>query len=83
MSLLEDRYRRVLRMLPASYRAEREEEMVSAFLDGSAGVGDEHNARPRLSEVATVAALAVRVRLGGSGATSRSVASGRSSAWSR
>ncbi|WP_327045575.1 hypothetical protein OG320_28420 [Microbispora sp. NBC_01189] len=35
MSVLEERYRRVLRLLPASYRARREEEMASAFLDGA------------------------------------------------
>ncbi|MEW9531105.1 hypothetical protein [Microbispora sp. NPDC049125] len=76
MSLLEDRYRRVLRLLPAAYRAGREEEMVAAFLEGSAGVGDEHNAWPRWREAASVAALAVRVRLGGPGATPRSIALG-------
>ncbi|HEX6468603.1 MAG TPA: hypothetical protein VF069_05855 [Streptosporangiaceae bacterium] len=71
MSLLEERYRRVLRLLPASYRAEREEEMVSAFLEG-VGDGeepaDEDLARPNWSEIASVAALAMRVRLGGVGA---------------
>lgn len=67
MSLLEDRYRHVLRLLPASYRAEREEEMVDAFLEGSAGAVDEDNARPTLPEVASVAALAIRVRLAGGG----------------
>ncbi|GLX96203.1 hypothetical protein [Herbidospora sp. NBRC 101105] len=73
MTTLEDRYRRVLRLLPAAYRAEREEEMVSAFLDG-AGPDDE-NARPRWPEIAGVAALAVRIRLGGT--TPRSAAWGR------
>jgi hypothetical protein len=67
MSLLERRYRHWLRLLPASYRAEREEEMVSAFLEGSPGVSDEHGPRPRWSEIASVAVLAVRVRLGGGG----------------
>ncbi|MBB2909584.1 hypothetical protein FHS43_000830 [Streptosporangium becharense] len=71
MSLLEKRYRAWLRLLPASYRAEREEEMVSAFLEGSPGASDEHNPRPRWAEVASVAALAVRVRLGGAGAAPR------------
>ncbi|WP_436763752.1 hypothetical protein [Streptosporangium sp. V21-05] len=67
MSLLEDRYRRWLRLLPASYRAEREEEMVSVFLEGSPDVSDDDGPRPRWSEIASVAVLAVRVRLGGAG----------------
>ncbi|WP_370017726.1 hypothetical protein [Planotetraspora sp. GP83] len=71
MSLLEERYRRVLRLLPASYRTAREDEMVSAFLEGSEGVVDDDNPRPRWSEVASVAALSVRVRLGGIGAAPR------------
>jgi len=75
MSLLEERYRFVLRLLPASYRATREEEMVDAFLEGAGGP-DQDDARPRWSEVASVAALAVRVRLGGPGATPRHVAWG-------
>ncbi|MGJ6964484.1 hypothetical protein ACSDR0_21475 [Streptosporangium sp. G11] len=67
MSLLERRYRHWLRLLPASYRAGREEEMVSVFLEGSPGVSDADGPRPRWSEIASVAALAVRVRLGGGG----------------
>ncbi|GAA4211069.1 hypothetical protein GCM10022252_79710 [Streptosporangium oxazolinicum] len=67
VSLLEKRYRYWLRLLPASYRAEREEEMVSVFLEGSPGVSDDDGPRPRWSEVASVAVLAVRVRLGGAG----------------
>ncbi|MER6825966.1 hypothetical protein ABT352_08250 [Streptosporangium sp. NPDC000563] len=66
-SLLERRYRHWLRLLPASYRAEREEEMVSVFLEGSPGVSDADGPRPRWSEIASVAVLAVRVRLGGAG----------------
>ncbi|MEU4540684.1 hypothetical protein AB0G15_38220 [Streptosporangium sp. NPDC023825] len=69
MSLLEDRYRSWLRLLPASYRAEREEEMVSVFLEGSPGVSDADGPRPRWSEIVSVAVLAVRVRLGGAGHT--------------
>ncbi|MEO3812316.1 hypothetical protein ABGB17_25240 [Sphaerisporangium sp. B11E5] len=72
MSLLEDRYRFVLRLLlPASYRAGREEEMVAAFLDGAGELSDRDNPRPRASEVASVAALAVRVRLGSTPALPR------------
>ncbi|WP_067181277.1 hypothetical protein [Microtetraspora niveoalba] len=77
MSALEDRYRRVLRLLPASYRAEREEEMVSAFLDGAGSAADDDDAWPRWSEIASVAALALRARLGGAGAAPRSLAWGR------
>ncbi|NUW40531.1 hypothetical protein [Nonomuraea rhodomycinica] len=66
--LLERRYRAALRLLPASYRAEREEEMVAAFLEMSGDVPDERGPRPRWGELASVAALAVRVRLGGAGA---------------
>ncbi|MEV6867596.1 hypothetical protein AB0M44_42230, partial [Streptosporangium subroseum] len=71
MSLLEDRYRYVLQLLPASYRAEREEEMVCAFLEGSGALSDADNPRPRWSEIASVAALSLRVRLGGAGASPR------------
>ena len=69
MSVLEDRYRAVLRVLPASYRADWEEEMVLTFLD-STRTGDPDDdeflteyGRPSISEVASVAVLAVRVRL--------------------
>ncbi|MEU7892888.1 hypothetical protein AB0B45_08475 [Nonomuraea sp. NPDC049152] len=76
MTLLEQRYRFVLRMLPASYRAEREEEMVDAFLDGAGQVRDEDNARPSWGEVASVAALAVRARVSGLGEAPRGRAVG-------
>ncbi|MEU0483111.1 hypothetical protein ABZ260_28475 [Streptosporangium sp. NPDC006013] len=76
MSLLEERYRYWLRLLPASYRAEREEEMVAVFLEGSPDVSDADGPRPRWSEIASVAALAVRVRLGGAGAAPRSLSWG-------
>ncbi|WP_030912528.1 hypothetical protein [Streptosporangium amethystogenes] len=76
VSLLEERYRYWLRLLPASYRAEREEEMVSVFLEGSPDVSDADGPRPRWSEIASVAALAVRVRLGGAGAGPRSLSWG-------
>jgi len=71
MSVLEDRYRAVLRVLPASYRAVWGEEMVSTFLD-STRTGDPEDdefladfGRPSMSEVVSVVVLAVRVRLAG------------------
>ncbi|MEV0382619.1 hypothetical protein [Nonomuraea sp. NPDC050643] len=76
MSLLEQRYRSVLRLLPASYRAEREEEMVDAFMELSGEVPDETNSRPGWGEIASVLSLSLRVRLGGAGAPPRFVAWG-------
>jgi hypothetical protein len=83
MSVLEDRYRRVLRVLPAAYRAEWEEEMVATFLASmatddpdEAGYLDDYG-RPSWSEVGSVLALALRLRLGGAGAPARSVAWGQ------
>ncbi|MER5884004.1 hypothetical protein ABT160_09265 [Streptomyces sp. NPDC001941] len=70
VTLVEQRYRSVLRVLPAYYRAEREDEMVEAFLHGvPEDVRDE--ARPSTGEVVSVLALAVRTRLGGAGAPAR------------
>ncbi|MEV5440891.1 hypothetical protein AB0K80_33550 [Streptomyces sp. NPDC052682] len=61
-TLLEARYRRVLRLLPASYLRAREEEMVETYLwDVDRETQDQ--SRPTLGEVASVAALAVRTRL--------------------
>ncbi|XVQ82115.1 hypothetical protein ACQP2K_24985 [Microbispora siamensis] len=72
-SVLEERYRRWLRLLPASYRAEREEEMVSAFMEGAQpGRAGHDDQRPRFLEIASVAALALRLRLGGPGSPPRS-----------
>jgi hypothetical protein len=82
--VLEARYRKLLRILPAGYRAAWEEEMVATFLHGMA-TDDEDEAeylaefgRPPWSEVASVVGLAVRLRLpvvrshlGGTGAAPR------------
>lgn len=69
-TLLETRYRAVLRLLPAYYRREREEEMVETYLwDVDPDVQDQ--SRPTLGEVASIAALAVRSRLGAGGAPRR------------
>ncbi|TDC82188.1 hypothetical protein E1193_12590 [Micromonospora sp. KC606] len=83
MNRLEERYRLLLRLLPADYRREWEDDMVAAFLE-SMDTGDAETAayaadygRPRLSEVASVIALAARLRLGGTNAPPRSYAWGQ------
>ena len=82
MTVLEDRYRRVLRVLPMDYRAVWEEEMVATFLD-SVTTGDPvvdedllDLGRPGAAECLSVFGLAVRLRLGGAGATARAVSLG-------
>lgn len=68
-SRLEERYRLVLRLLPAVYREAWEEEMVAAFLESMAADDPEDAeyladyGRPRWSEVTSVVALAVRLRI--------------------
>ena len=80
---LEDRYRRVLRLLPGYYRAAWEDDMVAAFLD-SRITGDEDEDEyilefglPAWPEVASVAALAARLYLGGAGTPRRYFAWGQ------
>jgi hypothetical protein len=80
---LEQRYRRVLRLLPGYYRATWEEDMVATFLD-SWLTGDPETdqavltyCRPSVPEVASVAGLAVRLYLGGAGAPRRYFAWGQ------
>ncbi|WP_341251882.1 hypothetical protein [Euzebya pacifica] len=70
-TMLEARYRRLLRILPTAYRRQWEEEMVSTFL-ASMATDDPEEAeylaycgRPGWSERASVVALSVRLRLGG------------------
>ncbi|MTK01877.1 hypothetical protein [Micromonospora sp. CP22] len=70
MSRLEERYRTLLRLLPAGYRQEWEDDMVAAFLE-SMDTGDPETTayladygRPSLSEAASIVSLAVRLRLG-------------------
>ncbi|MGW8377504.1 hypothetical protein [Streptomyces sp. ODS28] len=88
-SLLERRYRSALRLLPAYYRERREDEMVEAFLDGAeerSGARDAASAeaareemRPAAGELASIAVLAVRTRLGaakGPGTPARYAAAG-------
>jgi hypothetical protein len=80
---LEQRYRRVLRLLPGYYRERWEEDMVAAFLD-SWMCGDPDDdawilrfGRPTWAEVASVTALAARLYLGGRGAPPRYFAWGQ------
>jgi hypothetical protein len=69
MTGLEERYRKLLRLLPVSYRQAWEEDMVAAFLESMAtgdAETDEYTAdygRPSRSEVASVVALAIRLRV--------------------
>ena len=83
MNRLEQRYRVVLRtLLPASYRKLWEEDMVATFLESMASDDAEaaeylaDYGRPSWSEVASVAVLAVRLRLGAANAPLRSGAWG-------
>jgi hypothetical protein len=68
---LEQRYRRVLRVLPGYYRQQWEEDMVAAFLDSWQGGDPDDDAwalefcKPTWGEVASVAGLATRLYLGG------------------
>ncbi|SCG49716.1 hypothetical protein [Micromonospora coxensis] len=83
MSRLEERYRFLLRVLPAAYRQDWEDDMVAAFLDSMETDDPETTAyvadygRPSLSEVASIVSLAVRLRLGGADAPPRSYAWGQ------
>jgi hypothetical protein len=80
---LEQRYRRVLRLLPGYYRDTWEQDMVTAFLDGwLTGDPEEDEAvlefcKPSWPEVASVAGLAARLYLGGAGAPRRYFAWGQ------
>jgi hypothetical protein len=76
-SELERRYRRVLRFLPGWYRDQWEQDMVAAFLDGwltGDPAADEYIGRaagPHAAEIASVAALAVRLHVVGPGTPRR------------
>ena len=80
---LEDRYRRVLRLLPGYYRDKWEEDMVAAFLDSRLtgdlddDVYDVLFGRPSWQEVASVLGLAARLYLGGATAPRRYFAWGQ------
>lgn len=72
MSGLESRYRRMLRLLPAAYREQRAEEILSTLLDGAAP----GQRRPRIAQAASLAALAVRLRSGAPGGGARAASVG-------
>jgi hypothetical protein len=80
---LEERYRRVLRLLPGYYRDAWEEDMVAAFLDSwLTGDPDEDSVimefdRPSRPELASVIGLAARLYLGGAGTPRRYFAWGQ------
>jgi hypothetical protein len=80
---LEQRYRRVLRLLPGYYRDKWEQDMVAAFLDSwMTGDPDEDSVtmeyeRPSRQEVVSVMGLAARLYLGGAGAPRRYFAWGQ------
>jgi hypothetical protein len=80
---LEQRYRRVLRLLPRYYRDTWEEDMVASFLDGwMTGDPDQDSVtmeydRPTRGEVLSVIGLAARLHLGGVGAPRRYFAWGQ------
>ena len=61
MTPAERRYRRVLRLLPAGYRRQWQEEMVTAYLDSAA-----ESPRRSAGEWSSVVWLALRLRLNGS-----------------
>lgn len=69
-SVLESRYRTLLRILPRGYRSLREEEMVAAFLASMYDEDPENfdltskHGRPSFAEVRSIAALAVLTRWG-------------------
>lgn len=69
-TVLEQRYRTALRLLPSYYRMEREEEMVEAYLHGI-DEQDRDEMRPAWGEMASIAALALRTRMGAAGAPAR------------
>jgi hypothetical protein len=64
---LEDRYQRLLRLLPAAYRERRADEMLGTLLDSAA----DDQRWPRPAEVISLAALSVRLRTGAPGGSER------------
>ncbi|WNV86626.1 hypothetical protein [Umezawaea sp. Da 62-37] len=73
---LENRYRRLLRVLPRWYRAEREEEMVGLFLADRTDDLDLEHGWPGWGETGATLALGVRTRLAHKGAPDHAVVLG-------
>lgn len=82
MTVIEERYRSVLRLLPGSYREIWEEDMVATFLETMTREDPDEAqyladcGRPGLPEVASIVSLAARLRLGGVDAPPRAHAWG-------
>ncbi|GIJ47071.1 hypothetical protein Val02_39570 [Virgisporangium aliadipatigenens] len=81
MTPLEVRYRRALRMLPTAYRQAWEEDMVATYLERAYAANpddpeDVELGSPDAAELVSIAASAVRLRLGAAGAPPRAVAWG-------
>jgi hypothetical protein len=80
---LEQRYRRVLRLLPGWYRDQWEQDMVAAYLDSWVSGDPDDDAwalefcTPTWPDVASVAGLAARLYLGGAGMSRRYFAWGQ------
>jgi hypothetical protein len=77
MSPLEERYRRLLRVLPRWYRAQREDEMVTTLLAGRRDPDDRVLGRPGWAETRAVLGLAVTTRVAARHGTERALALGR------
>lgn len=75
-SNLENRYRRLLRVLPRWYRAEREEEMVGIFLAERDDELDLEYSWPGWGETWATLGLAMRTRFSAGGAPAHAVALG-------
>jgi hypothetical protein len=83
MTPLEERYRRLLRLLPAGYQDRWGDDMVQTFLDGMRQPDPDDDelvqelGRPDRSEIVSVVLLAARLRLGAApGASDRAVSRG-------
>jgi hypothetical protein len=75
-TLLEERYRRALRLLPPVYRAAWADDMVDTFMERAyAAAPDDPEgvdiSRPGRAELASIVWLAIRLRLGGTEAAQR------------
>src|SRR5262245_51027711 len=76
-SPLEERYRRLLRVLPRWYRAHREDEMVTTFMAGRRDPDDRDLGWPGWPETRAVLALALSTRVAARHGSPRAMALGR------